>query len=590
MTKNYHTFIRLLHLAAPFKWWMALAALIGFATIGSSIGLMTTSAWIIATAALHPSLGVLHVAIAGVRFFGITRGFFRYAERYLSHQTTFKLLARLRLWFYDAIEPLAPARLMDYRSGDLLARVLLDVDELQNLYLRVLAPPLIALITSLVMGIFFATYDLRLAAVLLLSLALVGVGLPLLTGVFSRAPGRSVLATRADLNVALVDGVQGVADLVAYGRQADHIAHVRALSDEFERDQRRMARVGGVHTVLSTLLIGLAVIAVLILAIPMVRDGRLDGVMLAVLALATMSSFEAVTPLPAAFQHLRSNLEAADRLFELLDAAPAVTDPATPSPAPSSADLAVRELHFRYAPGEPPALDGISFTLPPGKRLAVVGASGAGKTSLINLLLRFWDYQPDAIPAGSTATITLDGRDLRTYRADDVRAQMAVVQQDTHLFNATIRENLQIARPGAPDEALIAATQQAQVHDFIAALPQGYDTWIGEQGLNLSGGERQRLAIARAILKGAPILVLDEATANLDAVTERALMTAIHAAMQGRSTLMITHRLVGLDDFDEILVLDQGRIVERGRHADLLQIDGHYRRLWDIQNQILADV
>jgi thiol reductant ABC exporter CydC subunit len=582
MTNNYKTFLRLLRLASPFKWGMALAALVGFATIGSSIGLMTTSAWIIASAALHPELGALHVAIAGVRFFGITRGFFRYGERYLSHQTTFKLLARLRLWFYNAIEPLAPARLMEYRSGDLLTRAVSDVDELQNLFLRVLAPPMIALLTSLVMGVFFATYDVRLAIVLLGALALVGIGLPLLTGAFSREPGRSVLATRADLNVALVDGVQGVADMVAYGRQADHVMRVKTLSEEFEHDQRRMARIGGVHTMLSTLLIGLAVIAVLVIAIPKVRDGSLDGVMLAVLALGTMSSFEAVTPLPAAFQHLRSNLEAADRLFELLDAAPAVTDPATPAPAPASPDLAVRDLRFRYGPDDTLALDGISFSLPPGKRLAIVGESGAGKTSLINLLLRFWDYQFGAI--------TLDGRDLRDYRAEDVRAQMAVVQQDTHLFNASIRENLQIARAGAPDEALIAAAQQAQLHDFIAALPQGYGTWIGEQGLNLSGGERQRLAIARAILKGAPILVLDEATANLDAVTERALMAAIHAAMQGRSTLMITHRLVGLDDFDEILVLDQGRIVERGRHADLLQIDGHYRRLWEIQNQILAEV
>lgn len=575
------TFFRLLRLAAPFKWGMALAALLGFATIGSSIGLMTTSAWIIATAALHPSVGALHIAIAGVRFFGITRGVFRYLERTLAHEVTFRLLARLRIWFYDAIEPLAPARLMAYRSGDLLARVVSDVDELQNLYLRVLAPPIIALVTAAVVFVLFAASDVWLGVVLVTFLALVGVGLPLLAAAIARAPGRSAQQARADLSAALVDGVQGAADLIAYGQQARQAEQVAALNAELERRQRHMAHVSALQTTLSTFLIALAVVTILALAIPQVRAGDLDGVMLAVLALATLSSFEAVTPLPAAFQHLGTNLEAAERLFELIDAAPAVPDPSEPAPAPPGLNLHVEGLRFQYAPDEPPALDRISFALTPGRRLAVVGASGAGKTSLVNLLLRFWDYQE--------GTITLDGRDVRAYRAEDVRARMAVVRQDTHLFNATIRDNLLFARPDATPDEIEAAARQAQIHDFITALPQGYDTWIGEQGLNLSGGERQRLAITRAILKRAPILILDEATANLDAATERALMGAVNAAMAERATLMITHRIAGLDAFDEILVLEQGRIVERGSHADLLQIDGHYRRLWALQRQIVAE-
>lgn len=576
------TFLRLLRLAAPFKWGMALAALLGFATIGSSIGLMATSAWIIATAALHPSVGVLHVAIAGVRFFGIARGVFRYLERAVAHEVTFRLLARLRVWFYDAIEPLAPARLMAYRSGDLLARVVSDVDELQNLYLRVLAPPIIALVTAAVVFTLFAAYDVWLGVALVAFLALVGVGLPLLAGAITRAPGRSAQQARADLSAALVDAVQGAADLIAYGQQARQAEQVAALNAELERSHRHMAHVAALHTALSTFLIALAVVTILALAIPQVRAGDLDGVMLAVLALATLSSFEAVTPLPAAFQHLGANLEAAERLFELIDAAPAVPDPDAPAPVPSGADLRVEGLRFRYAPDEPPALDGVSFVLTPGRRLAVVGASGAGKTSLVNLLLRFWDYQE--------GTITLDGRDVRAYRAEDVRARMAVVRQDTHLFNATIRDNLLLARPDASPDEIEAAARQAQVHDFISALPQGYDTWIGEQGLNLSGGERQRLAIARAILKRAPILILDEATANLDAATERALMHALDVAMADRATLMITHRIAGLESFDEILVLERGRVVERGTHADLLQIDGHYRRLWALQHQIVTDL
>jgi ATP-binding cassette subfamily C protein CydC len=572
---------RLLKLAAPLKWWMALAVLMGFATVGSGIGLMTTSAFIIASAALHPSIADLQVAIVGVRFFGIARGVFRYLERYVSHHVTFRLLARLRVWFYRALEPLAPARLMQYRSGDLLSRVVADVETLEHFYVRVIAPPVVAVLIGLAVEVFMYAHAPRLAWALLPFLVLAGVGVPLLSGALSRGPGARTVAVRSELAAQLVDGIQGVADLVAFGQEGRQIERVRALNRELIGLQARMAWIGGLHGALGNLLMHLAAWAVLAAAIPLVSGGRLAGVSLGVVTLAAVAGFEAVTPLASALQYLRSNLEAARRLFEIVDARPAVCDDRPESPQPQDYSLGVDNLRFRYGPDEPLALGGVSFTLPQGGRLAVVGPSGAGKSTLVNLLLRFWEYD--------AGLIRLGGRDLREYRQDDVRGLIGVVAQSTYLFNATIRDNLLIARPDAGQAEVIRAAQQAQIHDFIQTLPEGYDTWVGEQGLRLSGGERQRLAIARAILKDAPILILDEPTANLDAVTEREVMSALFALMEGRTTLLITHRLIGLEAMDEILVLSAGRVVERGRHHDLLEREGGlYRRMWELQHLVAS--
>jgi ABC-type multidrug transport system fused ATPase/permease subunit len=238
-------------------------------------------------------------------------------------------------------------------------------------------------------------------------------------------------------------------------------------------------------------------------------------------------------------------------------------------------------VRFRYQPDGPPALDGVSSHLPQGGSLAVVGPSGAGKSTLVNLLLRFWDYDE--------GQITLGGRELRAYRGEDLRGMMGVVSQHTHLFNATVRDNLLLARPDAVRADLERAARAAQIHDFVVSLPQGYDTWIGEGGLKLSGGQRQRLAIARALLKDAPILILDEPTANLDSLTERAVMESVQALMAGRTALIFTHRLAGLEAVDEIMVLRAGRVVERGPHHDLWGMGGFYRRMWDLQHQVLAE-
>lgn len=571
------TFRRLLTFARPVKWWVLLSALLGFATIGSSIGLMATSAYIIAMAALHPSIAVLQVSIVGVRFFGISRGIFRYLERYVSHQTTFKLLARLRVWFYSALEPLAPARLAGHHSGDLLSRIIADIGSLENFYVRVLAPPLIALLVGALMIALLAPFSPAPAILTLVFMLSAGIGVPLLTQTLNRGLGKRFVQIRATLNTTLVDTVQGLADLMASGREQTQQTELGLLSRDFASIQNRMASITGLNAALVDLLANWATIGILIIAVPMVERGQLDGVYLALLVLSAMAAFEAVAPLPEAAQHLEANLAAAGRLFELADSPAAIIDLPESSPVPQNRSITIKRLQFRYTNDDLPALNDVSFTLPAGGKLAIVGPSGAGKSTLVNLLLRFWDYE--------TGEIRLGGYDLKSYKQTEVRQMIGVVSQRTHLFSGTIRDNLLLAGPEASQAELVEAAKQAQIHTFIQTLPQGYDTWIGEQGLHLSGGERQRIAIARVLLKDAPILILDEATANLDAVTEQVILNSLYRLMENRTTLTITHRLTGLAAMDEILVLRDGSITERGTHNVLLAKRGIYYQMWKLQHQ-----
>jgi len=305
-------------------------------------------------------------------------------------------------------------------------------------------------------------------------------------------------------------------------------------------------------------------------------------VMLGTFALMTLASFEAVTPLPLAAQMWNASREAAKRLFEIVDAEPAVRETGDKRLERLTAtDLQFSNLSFTYPGQLTPALQNISFLVPEGKSLAIVGPSGAGKSTLANLLLRFWEYE--------SGEITLGGESLKALIQDEVRRQITFISQNSYFFNTTIRENLRLTRRSASPEDIEAAAGAAQIHEFILSLPKGYDTLIGEQGLRLSGGERQRLAIARALLRDSPVLILDEPTANLDPHTEKQVLETLFETMQEKTSLLITHRLIGLEHVDEILVMDNGQIVERGSHAELLKHKGLYRRLWDLQNQILSD-
>jgi len=436
------------------------------------------------------------------------------------------------------------------------------------------------------------SFDPALGLVITIFLLAIGVGLTTFSLLLNRRLGRRLVGSRSALRADLVDAVQGLPDLIAFGQDKAWLDRIKESGREFSTIQTRMAHLNGIQSGLNSLLTGLGVWLMLFLAIPLVSSGKIEGIYLAVIVLGSLASFEAVQNLPQAAQLLEANIQSARRLFEIADQSPAVTDPAEPLPQPASADLRVNNISFAYPAGEGEpdgiratqqstkpliVLGNISFNLPPGKNLAIVGPSGAGKSTLANLLMRFWDAEG----------ITLDGQDIRAYKQVDTRRMFSLVGQNTYLFNASLRENLLLARPWATQDDIESACRAAQLHDFIVSLPNGYETLVGERGLQLSSGERQRVAIARALLKDAPIFIFDEPTANLDAATERKLVETLQSVTEKRSVLWITHRLVGLETMDEILVLENGIIVQRGTQAELLEQDGLYKKMWDLQNRAL---
>jgi len=577
-----NTLRRLISFLAGSWGWVFLSVLLGALTIGANVSLMGTSAWLISAAALHPSIAELQVAIVGVRFFGISRAVFRYSERLVSHNVTFRLLARLRVWFYQKLEPLAPARLMDYRAGDLLSRIVGDVGILENFYVRVISPLMVAIVIGVGTSLFLSYFYQLLGLVLIGFFLAIGFFLPFSSLLLGRKPGKVLVTARSGLNAQLVDGIQGLADVLVFGRADDYAAQIAGIGKDYGLAQKRMAWISGFHNGLAVCLTNSGLWLVVYLSIPQVTTGHIDGRMLAALALLTLASFEGVASLPLAAQMWGSIHEAARRLFEVLDTEPVVSDEFETRGETvhfTRYDIDVENLSFSYPSQALPAVQDISFKLESGKSLAIVGPSGSGKSTLANLILRFWEY--------SSGDIRLSGKSLHSLGQDEIRKKLAVVSQSSYLFNTTVYENLRIARPSASRQEIESAAQQAQIHDFILSLPQGYGTYIGEQGQRFSGGERQRLAIARAFLKDAPILILDEPTANLDPLTEMQVLETLFALMREKTALLITHRLVGLENVNQILVMDHGRIVERGTQAELLSQSGVFRRSWDLQNRIL---
>jgi ATP-binding cassette, subfamily C, bacterial CydC len=523
---------------------VALSAGLGVLAVAFGVGLMTAAGYLISRAAEQPPILSLTVTIVAVRFFGLARPIARYLDRVASHDIALSALGRIRARFYERIEPLAPGQLEGYRRGELLGRMVGDVDSLQGLYVRGLTPLLVALVVGASCVALTAVFLPAAAAILALGLVLVGGAVPALTAALNRAAGRRQGAVRSDLTAELVELLRGAPELVVYGREAETLARIRERSDELARLGRRDGLAAGVAEGLSILIAGLTVVGVLAVA----TEASVDRVLVATIALLALASFDSVIPLRAAGAELSATIAAGRRVLELVDRKPSIRDPAAPRSAPRRpAAVALEGVTARYAQGAQPALNDFDLTIEPGTRMALVGPSGAGKTTVTNLLLRFLDPEQ--------GRVTIAGRDVRELRQSDVRRTFALAGQNAHVFNSTIRANLSLARPGATDAELEDALRRARIHEWVASLPDGLDTLVGEEGTKLSGGQRQRLTVARALLSDAPVLVLDEPTAHLDAETAELLVRDILAAADDRSVLLITHRPEGLDLVDEVVEL-----------------------------------
>ena len=555
---------------------LVLGTLAGLAASGAAVGLMSLSGWFIAAAAvagLAPATAVLFnffLPSIGVRLFAILRTAARYAERVFTHEATFRILESLRVWFYRRIEPLAPAGLWRFRSGDILNRIVSDIEALDNIYLRVLSPAAVALLVSFLVCGLLAAFDGGIAATSGLLLALAGIGVSAAAARAGAAAGRAIAARSADLRVRLVEGLQGLAEIILFGAVAEHLRRTDQSQSDLIAAERRMAFIQGGATAAVSLLCGAAVLAALYVGSGLVADGRLSGAALVLIVLAVMAAFETVVGLPAAAQFLSRTQAAGRRLLDVVGSPPAVVFAASPPAAPDGFDVAFDGVGFRYRPELPRALDAVSLTIPQGRRVAVVGESGAGKSTLASLLVRFFDPEAGAIRIG--------GRDIRTLGESDLRRAIVVLSQQSHLFSATIRENLLIAKRDAGEAELRGALAAARLIDFVDGLPDGLDTWVGEAGQLVSAGQARRLAAARAILRDAPIWVLDEPTEGLDRVTEAELVHSLFELTEGRTVLWITHRLVNLQQMDGIIVLDRGRVADLGTHAELLARNRRYAR------------
>jgi thiol reductant ABC exporter CydC subunit len=573
---------RLVELAGTGRRQFIGACCLGLLAAGSGVGLIACAAWLISAAALQPHLVTLGVAIVGVRAFAIGKATLRYLERLVSHDAAFRMLARVRTRFIAALEPLSPGILPVFRRGDLLGRMAADVDALQDLPLRVLQPVVVAIgVAALSAGIVAMLLPAS-AVALLAALLIAAVSVPAATSWANRRAEAMQAEARADMTAGVVTLMRSRHELVAYGAAPQRLDEFDAHDATLTRIARRAAIATGFGAGIWALCAGGAVWAALALGTPAVRNGDLAGVALAVIVLVPLAAFEVVQVLPAAtLAHTRARCSGT-RVLELLATPAPVAEPAEPCPMPEHIPwpLILRDAGAHWPSADtdaPAAAAGMDLVLYPGRCVAVVGLSGAGKSTLAAMLLRFIE-----LDCGS---YLLGGVDATRLSGDDVRRVVGLCAQDAHLFDSTLRENLRLARPGCDDLAIRDALGRARLTEWVERLPEGLDTHLGEGGLRASEGERRRIALARALLADFPVIVFDEPTANLDPPTADALSLDLLTATEDRATVLITHRLARLDIVDEIVVLDDGFVVERGTHDELLSADGHYSRLWQYEYQ-----
>ncbi|MCK9395933.1 MAG: thiol reductant ABC exporter subunit CydC [Methylobacter sp.] len=551
-----------LKLFKPHGGWLAGGIFLALLTALASIALLTLSGWFISSSAIAGLAAVdgntlafnFMLPAAQIRALAITRTLGRYGERLVTHEATFRVLAGIRSWFFQQLIPLVPGRLSVMRSGDLLSRMTADIDALDALYLRLLAPAVVATIGVTAVTIFLASYSPLISLATGLMLIIASIWVPWVFSRLGRAGAEEIVVLAANFRIRQIDMMQGLADLIAnraYGRFSAFLGQFSDLMIVTQRRNNRLSAISSAFTLLlsqSTLLMAVALAAIAF------KDGLLSGPDLAVVVFCVIAVFELVTPLPQAMQMLAKTQKAARRIRQVTEMPPTITAPIQPLALPGRYDLQLNDVSFCYPAQQDRVLKNISLTLPQGGKVAIVGPSGSGKTTLLHLLMRYYDPEQ--------GSVLLAGQNIRRYDADELMSCFGVLSQRSQLFAATIKENLLIAKPDASATELNAAIKAAGLENFIGYLPEGLDTWVGESGVKVSGGEARRIALARLYLRNAPVLILDEPTEGLDSDTERDVFAALADFARDKTVIMVTHREAGLGLVDVVYGMERGVLRE----------------------------
>jgi ATP-binding cassette, subfamily B, bacterial len=567
---------RLLSLVRP--WWgqLSLTFVLGLAHHGTIIGLGVVGALLVGQVITGGEITTL-LLLLGV--FVLLVPLFTWAESWMAHDLAYRLLAEMRIDMYHKLEPLAPAYMVRRRSGDLVSIVGGDIETVEYFFAHTITPAFVAVLVPAGVLVTLAIISWPMALALSPFLLAVAVS-PFIAQKHSERLGTELRHQLGEVHAHMVDSIQGLREISAFGQGTARTQEMTHNGWRYAHIQLRFLKERAFQISFIEAMTALGSLAVLLTGIWFLLQGDITRPQLILAAVLSASAFAPISDIARTMKQLMETLAASRRVFAVHDEPVPVVDgpgvPAFPEEVSSTAPPVTFEgVSFSYNRGEPQALQGVSFTAKPGDTVALVGRSGAGKTTCANLLMRFWD--PD------TGSIILDRHDVRDFALDHLRQQIALVSQDTYLFNTSIRENLKLGKPDATDAEIEEAARQANAHDFIMAFPEGYDTLVGERGMQLSGGQRQRISIARALLKNSPVLILDEATSHLDAVNEQQVRQALERLMQGRTTLVIAHRLSTIRDADQIVVLDRGRVVEQGNHQELLARQGLYAQLVSTQ-------
>ena len=550
---------------SPAKWSLVLALIFTFLTVFMNVGLLTVSAWLLASAALQPGLTYLSLAIVGVRFFGVSRAVCRYFERYTSHRMAFQGLYGLRVWFYAHLEPLAPAILKRFGSGDMLGRIMGDIEVLQFFYLRTLIPPAAAITLTIFVAYGVSTIDNSLVAPIVLAAFILGLVLPLVVYAHNKQSLTAIGPQQGEYKSLLSDTMDSLEDVISYGNEQlvyDRIQHMMSTVDANKGIIERGMNLG------NTLFLGGVQITVVIVAILAANalTGAWASVMVAVAAIGTQAWFEALQPMIAAVHHGAESKVATSRLIALADEPIPVVEPNAPKPFNANREITFTDVSFGYD-AHRRIYEHLRLDIKQGQSIAIVGASGSGKTTLFNMLERLYDY---------SGSIHVGDVELKDISIDTWRNALGTITQDTYIFHASFEDNIRLARPDASEADLEYAIDCASLRSVVERLPDGIHTIVGSGGHGLSGGERQRVALARLFLRKPQVVLLDEPLEGLDQVTRKALHRDLMEYVQDKTCLYITHQLEGLEHMDRILFMDKGQIIEDGTYEELITLRGHF--------------